>query len=122
MSKKILQSKQNDFPHYYKECCIKDLIVDESTEKNWTLMWKQNDQTWKELPYLKLLYKDIMTNGLIHPIIIWSPEKTLNVYIGRERVWIAKKKGYTHISAYNIINIEDRNMIKKHTTSYRLAA
>ena len=122
MSIKLLQSIRNDFPQFYKEYCIKDLKIDAATERNWTLIWKQNGRPgkWlspKELSHLKYLHKDITTRGLIHPIIIWSQEKMLNVYVGRERVWFAKREGYTHISTYHVSTIVDRDVIYKHTKS-----
>ena len=122
MSIKLLQSIRNDFPQFYKEYCIKDLKIDASTERNWTLIWKQNGRPgkWlspKSLSHLKYLHKDITTRGLIHPIIIWSQEKMLNVYVGRERVWFAKREGYTHISTYHVSTIVDRDVIYKHTKS-----
>ena len=112
MSIKLLQSIRNDFPQFYKEYCIKDLKIDAATERNWTLIWKQNGRPGKglspkELSHLKYLHKDITTRGLIHPIIIWSQEKMLNVYVGRERVWFAKREGYTHISTYHVSTIVD---------------
>ena len=122
MSIKLLQSIRNDFPQFYKEYCIKDLKIDAATERNWTLIWKQNGRPgkWlspKQLSRLKYLHKDITTRGLIHPIIIWSQEKMLNVYVGRERVWFAKREGYTHISTYHVSTIVDRDVIYKHTKS-----
>ena len=122
MSIKLLQSIRNDFPQFYKEYCIKDLKIDAATERNWTLIWKQNGRPgkWlspKSLSHLKYLHKDITTRGLIHPIIIWSQEKMLNVYVGRERVWFAKREGYTHISTYHVSTIVDRDVIYKHTKS-----
>jgi len=114
---KLLQSIRNDFPQFYKEYFIEDLKVDPSTERNWTLIWKQNGRPgkWlapKELSRLKDLHTDIKTRGLIHPILIWSEEKILNVYIGRERVWFAKRQGYTHISAYHVTTTENIKAIK----------
>ena len=114
---KLLQSIRNDFPQFYKEYCIEDLKIDPSTERNWTLIWKQNGRPgkWlapKELSRLKALHTDIKTRGLIHPILIWSEEKILNVYIGRERVWVAKREGCTHISAYHVTTTENIKAIK----------
>ena len=64
----------------------------------------------------KNIHESITTRGLFHPIIVWSPdEKILNVYIGRERVWIAKKEGYTHISAYHPTTITDRDKAYRYT-------
>jgi len=119
---KTLCSLHNDFPHLYKEFCIKDLKVDDGTERNWTLIWKQNGRPgqWlspKELSHLKSLHKDITTHGLTHPVIIWSPEKILNVYIGREQVWVAKRENYTHISAYHPTTVTERDKIYKYTES-----
>ena len=118
---KLLHSIYNTFPNIYKEYCINDLKVDSATERNWTLIWKQNGLPGKwlapdELLNLKNLHESITTHGLFHPIIIWSPdEKILNVYIGRKRVWVAKKEGYTHISAYRPKTIEERDKVYKYT-------
>ena len=114
---KLLQSIRNDFPQFYKEYCIEDLKTDPSTERNWTLIWKQDGRPgkWlapKELSRLKTLHTDIKRHGLIHPILIWSKNKILDVYIGRQRVWFAKRQGYTHISAYHVPTTENIKIIK----------
>jgi|TARA_R100001530_G_scaffold64376_2_gene46256 ParB-like chromosome segregation protein Spo0J len=86
----ILRANQNKFPERYHEYAIKDLVWDEPSTV--------------DTPILTNLQKDIQKNGLIYPIVVRSNEKDrpdkLFVQVGRQRVWIAKQLGYTHISAY----------------------
>tara|TARA_R100001132_G_C3193545_1_gene44288 strand:+ start:71 stop:499 length:429 start_codon:yes stop_codon:yes gene_type:complete len=114
---KLLQSIRNDFPQFYKEYSVEDLKIDSFTERNRTLIWKQNGRPgkWlspKELSHLKYLHKDIKTRGLIHPIIVWSEGKILNVFIGTEQVWFARRECYTHISAYHVTTAQEWESIR----------
>jgi len=110
---KLLKSHCNDFPEYYGEYCLQDLnnCADPLRDKT--------DQRELEIRTFQLesLEIDILERGLTHPIILWNTKNTysewatnrgvakltpLYVHVGSQRVWVAKKLGYTHISAYNI--------------------
>ena len=110
---KVLKSHCNDFPEYYGEYCLEDLNNCEDPLRD------KMDQRDLEIRTFRLesLEIDIVENGLTHPIILWDTKNTYSewatnrgvakltplwVQIGSQRVWIAKKLGYTHISAYNI--------------------
>ena len=83
----VLRSHRNDFPEMYHEYKIVDLESDRGVGN------------------LEELEADILKNGLIYPIVVRSPYKdrpeVLYVQVGRRRVHVAKKNGYTHISAYH---------------------
>ena len=110
---KVLKSHCNDFPEYYGEYCLEDLNNCEDPLRD------KMDQRDLEIRTFRLesLEIDIVENGLTHPIILWDTKNTYSewatnrgvakltplwVQIGSQREWIAKKLGYTHISAYNI--------------------
>ena len=102
---KVLRSQRNDFPQYYKECCLNDLddIMDPTGPSF-------KDEVFK----LKFLERDILKNGMIHPIIMCNQPK---LRLGHQRVWIALKLGYTHISSYLVTNPEEFSMVNIHTFS-----
>lgn len=106
---KLLKSQHNDYPHFYSEYAIEDLGV-----------------FMDKLPmhFMPIIEEDIKQRGMIHPIIIFSPYKeyqtnpnpdltscnkhqVLRVYMGHKRIWVAKKLGYTHISAYHVRTDDD---------------
>ena len=76
---KLLKSKQNDFPNIYKEVLINNLDAKKPTT---------------DFTELK---KDIETQGLTWPIVLYPGQK---VQVGNQRVEIAKQLGYNTISAY----------------------
>tara|TARA_R100000963_G_C4570745_1_gene55700 strand:+ start:70 stop:390 length:321 start_codon:yes stop_codon:yes gene_type:complete len=86
-----LRSDRNDFPERYHEYAIKDLVADPPGTLG------TGD--------LEKLKKNIQEKGMIYPIVVRSNEENrpdkLYVQVGRQRVWIAKELGYTHISAYH---------------------
>ena len=77
------------------------------------------------------VFQDITEKGLIHPIVVRSPyleyqtdpnpdvssltdderKKVFNVFVGNKRVTVAKRLGYTHISAYHVKRDEDARML-----------
>jgi len=93
-----LRSDRNDFPERYHEHAIEDLVWD-----------KPNSLGTPELEKLK---KSILEKGMIYPIVIRPKDKdkpeVMNVQVGRQRIWIAKELGYTHISTYHS-DFEDIN-------------
>lgn len=116
----ILRSVKNDFPQWYAEYIIEDLgvFMDKLPEK-----------------FLPVIEEDIKARGMVHPIIIFSPydeyqtdpnpelpndarkrKEVLRVYMGHKRIWVAKKLGYTKISAYHVRRDEDARMLCGHTT------
>jgi len=115
---KTLCSIHNNFPQFYKECCIIELEMDIPTQKRWTKMRKEMIPPEADFLSLKNLRESIVTNGLPHPITVWPQEKKLNVFRGIEQVWVAKTEGYTHISAYYIMNIEDLHIVHPPETNW----
>ena len=93
-----LRSYHNDFPKRYHEYALTDLVSEEPKSLG--------------TPELKNLLKNIQEKGMIYPIVIRPKDKdkpeVLNVQVGRQRVWIAKELGYTHISTYHS-DFEDIN-------------
>ena len=93
-----LRSYHNDFPKRYHEYALTDLVSEEPKSLG--------------TPELKNLLKNIKEKGMIYPIVIRPKDKdkpeVLNVQVGRQRVWIAKELGYTHISTYHS-DFEDIN-------------
>lgn len=116
---RVLRSINNDFPHWYAEYQIDDLGV---------FMNKLPEQ------FLPVIQKNIEQRGMIHPIIVFCPykeyqtdpnpeipsgsvrQRTLTVYMGHKRIWVAKQLGYTHISAYHVKKDEDARLLCSHTT------
>tara|TARA_Y100001951_G_C11242769_1_gene241527 strand:- start:246 stop:689 length:444 start_codon:yes stop_codon:yes gene_type:complete len=120
---KLLKSHHNDFPEFYGEYCLADLnnCAD-------PLRFDCETRAFR----LESLEIDIVENGLTHPIILWDTKNTytewatnrgvakltpLYVQIGSQRAWVAKKLGYTHISAYNISSDEEMNRCNDVTLS-----
>ena len=113
---KLLQANRNDHPQWYAEYPLDILTItvnrfdDEMVEK---------------------LEADIKEKGLIHPIVVRSPyleyqtgpnpdvsnlfaserQKVFNIFIGNQRVTVAKRLGYTHISVYHVKRDEDARML-----------
>ena len=92
MKKKILKSHRNDFPEYYGEYEIKVLKVEDP-------LYEGPDIELRTFR-VESLETDIQANGLTHPVILWSDNH--RVQIGTQRVYVAKRLGYTHISAYKV--------------------
>ena len=88
---KLLKSKQNDFPDIYKEMPLAMLITKKPTT---------------DFTELK---KDIETQGLTWPIVLW-PGPT--VQVGNQRVEIAKQLGYDTISTYMPNNSDFGNRLQ----------
>ena len=134
-----MKSQCNDFPEFYAEYCINDL--GNTGEYNYAGEWwrkaKMPDHLSKSKYFqLESLEKDLIENGMTHPIIIWAfkrecrtlPNPTLPqdllkrrdilyVQIGHQRVWVAQKLKHTHISAYHVTTQEDFDRVRSHTES-----
>jgi hypothetical protein len=113
---KLLKAERNDYPNWYAEypLDILTITVDRFDEK-----------------MIESLSQDITEKGLIHPIVVRSPyleyqtdpnpdvsgltsddcKKVFNIFIGNQRVTVAKRLGYTHISAYHVKRDEDARML-----------
>ena len=102
---KLLKSHRNDFPQYYAEYSLNDL----GNTTGDPLRFECETRAFR----LESLDIDIRANGLTHPIIIWA----FNVQIGHQRVWIAKRLGYTHISAYHVTDQEGYDKVQLVTMS-----
>ena len=101
--KNTLIAKNVNYPELYMEISLKDL----------TYKWDQvpvdqrTDYADKyEIPY-KQLFSDMDQKGLLYPVII-RDLKSNGIFRkyqcgGRRIIW-AKRNGYTHISAYNIVD------------------
>jgi len=117
---RLLKSNQNDFPKWYAEYALDDLGV-----------------FMDRLPmdFMPKMEADMVERGMIHPIIIFSPYKEwqrdpnpelpnkerdrreiLRVYMGHKRIYVARKLGYTHISAYHVKTDEDSRFLCGHIT------
>ena len=92
----LLKSHRNDFPEYYGEFALQEL--------NNCLHPLRDKSDPTRTFRLESLEIDILAHGLTHPIILWDTKNTYPLYvqIGAQRVWVAKKLGYTHISGYKI--------------------
>ena len=136
---KLLKSQSNDFPEFYAEYSIKDL--GNTGEYNFAGQWWERTKMLGHSSggrYFRLesLEKDLIENGMTHPIIIWAHKREcrtlphpelpqdllkrrdiLYVQIGHQRVYIAQKLRYTHISAYHVINQEDFDKVRNLTES-----
>ena len=116
----LLKSERNDFPQWYAEYAIEDLGV-----------------FMDKLPmhFMPKMEADMIERGMVHPIILFSPYKEyqtdpnpelpvntrarkeiLRVYMGHKRIHVAKKLGYTHISAYHVRTDEDARALCGHIT------
>ena len=113
---KLLKAERNDYPNWYAEypLDILTITVDRFDEK-----------------MIESLSQDITEKGLIHPIVVRSPyleyqtdpnpdvsgltsderKKVFYIFVGNQRVTVAKRLGYTHISAYHVKRDEDARML-----------
>ena len=110
---KLMKSTHNDYPQWYAEYPIEDLGV-----------------FMDRLPmdFMPKMEADMVERGMVHPIIIFSPYKehqtdpnpdfsgknkreVLRVYMGHKRIHVAKKLGFTHISAYHVKTDEDARFL-----------
>ena len=108
-----MKSIHNDYPQWYAEYPIEDLGV-----------------FMDRLPmdFMPKMEADMVERGMVHPIIIFSPYKehqtdpnpdfsgknkreVLRVYMGHKRIHVAKKLGFTHISAYHVKTDEDARFL-----------
>ena len=112
----MLRASKNDYPQWYAEYPLDILKI--------TVIRFDEEMIEK-------IKKDIEEKGLIHPIVIRSPyleyqtdpnpdvsnlsasekQKVFNVFIGNKRIAVAKRLGYTHISAYHVKRDEDARML-----------
>jgi hypothetical protein len=113
---KLLQANRNDHPQWYAEYPLDILTI--------TVDRFNNEMVEK-------VRADIEERGLIYPIVVRSPylqyqtdpnpdvsnlsaiekQKVFNIFIGNQRVTVAKRLGYTHISAYHVKRDEDARML-----------
>jgi hypothetical protein len=113
---RLLKAERNDYPQWYAEYPLNILKI-------------TVDRFDGEM--VEKVFKDIEEKGLIHPIVIRSPykeyqtdpnpdisqfngaelQKVFNIFIGNQRVTVAKRMGYTHISAYHVKRDEDARML-----------
>ena len=101
--KNILTAKNVNYPNLLVEADLSTLTYkwDQVPVDQWT------DYADKyEIPYRKL-FSDMDQKGLLYPVII-RDLKSNGVFRkyqcgGRRIIW-AKRNGYTHISAYNIVD------------------
>lgn len=113
---KLLKAERNDYSQWYAEYPLNILKV-------------TVDRFDKEM--VEKVFKNIEEKGLVHPIVIRSPykeyqtdpnpdvssfngeelQKVFNIFIGNKRVEVAKRLGYTHISAYHVKKDEDARML-----------
>ena len=103
IGKNILTAKNVNYPNLLVEADLSTLTYkwDQVPVDQWT------DYADKyEIPYKKL-FSDMDQKGLLYPVII-RDLKSNGVFRkyqcgGRRIIW-AKRNGYTHISAYNIVD------------------
>ena len=103
IGKNILIAKNVNYPNLLVEADLSTLTYkwDQVPVDQWT------DYADKyEIPY-KQLFSDMDKQGLLYPVII-RDLKSNGVFRkyqcgGRRIIW-AKRNGYTHISAYNIVD------------------
>ena len=100
---KILIAKHNNFPSKYIVADLSTLTYkwDQVPVNEWTLYADKY-----EIPYKKL-FSDMDQKGLLYPVII-RDLKSNGIFRkyqcgGRRIIW-AKRNGYTHISAYKIVD------------------
>ena len=126
---KLLKSHRNDFPEYYGEFVLQDLNNCANPLRDRSDPGDLETRTFR----LESLEIDILEYGMTHPIILWETKNTysqwatdrgvskptpLFVQIGSQRVYIAKKLGYTHISGYEITSNEEMNKCNDVTESH----
>lgn len=103
IGKNILIAKNVNYPNLLVEADLSTLTYkwDQVPVDQWT------DYADKyEIPY-KQLFSDMNQKGLLYPVII-RDLKSNGIFRkyqcgGRRIIW-AKRNGYTHISAYNIVD------------------
>ena len=103
IGKNILIAKNVNYPNLLVEADLSTLTYkwDQVPVNQWT------DYADKyEIPY-KQLFSDMDQKGLLYPVII-RDLKSNGIFRkyqcgGRRIIW-AKRNGYTHISAYNIVD------------------
>ena len=103
IGKNILTAKNVNYPNLLVEADLSTLTYkwDQVPVDQWT------DYADKyEIPYKKL-FSDMDQKGLLYPVII-RDLKSNGIFRkyqcgGRRIIW-AKRNGYTHISAYNIVD------------------
>ena len=103
IGKNILTAKNVNYPNLLVEADLSTLTYkwDQVPVDQWT------DYADKyEIPYRKL-FSDMDQKGLLYPVII-RDLKSNGIFRkyqcgGRRIIW-AKRNGYTHISAYNIVD------------------
>ena len=103
IGKNILTAKNVNYPNLLIEADLSTLTYkwDQVPVDQWT------DYADKyEIPYKKL-FSDMDQKGLLYPVII-RDLKSNGIFRkyqcgGRRIIW-AKRNGYTHISAYNIVD------------------
>ena len=103
IGKNILTAKNVNYPNLLVEADLSTLTYkwDQVPVDQWT------DYADKyEIPYRKL-FSDMDQKGLLYPVII-RDLKSNGIFRkyqcgGRRRIW-AKRNGYTHISAYKIVD------------------
>ena len=112
----MLRAERNYYPKWYAEYPLDILTI-------------TVDRFDKQM--VESVFQDITEKGLIHPIVVRSPyleyqtdpnpdvssltaderKKVFNVFVGNKRVTVAKRLGYTHISAYHVKRDEDARML-----------
>ena len=101
--KNILTSKYIHYPQKYIVADLSTLTYkwDNVSVNEWTDYADKHGIPYKEL------FSDLDRNGLLHPVIVRDLKNNgvLRKYRcgGRRIIW-AKRNGYTHISAYNIVD------------------
>ena len=101
--KNILTSKYIRYPSKYIVANLSTLTYkwDNVSVNEWTDYADKHGIPYKEL------FSDLDRNGLLHPVIVRDLKNNgvLRKYRcgGRRIIW-AKRNGYTHISAYNIVD------------------
>ena len=103
IGKNILTAKNVNYPNLLVEADLSTLTYkwDQVPVDQWTDYADKYD-----IPYRKL-FSDMDQKGLLYPVII-RDLKSNGVFRkyqcgGRRIIW-AKRNGYTHISAYNIVD------------------
>ena len=117
---KLLKASRNDHPQWYAEYDI-----------DWLTMTFDGFENEK----IERLSDNVSRHGLVHPIVIRSPyaeyqtepnpdvskftseerKKVFNIFVGNQRVVVAKKLGYTHISAYHVKTDQDARKLTSQT-------
>ena len=92
---RTLSANHIEFPEYHKTLSLDELgqVIDQ--KKVFLGGKERKEQRFR----LESLMRDIKLNGMTHPIIVntWNNNK---VAVGNQRVWYARRNGYTHIDCY----------------------